>query len=158
MEKEKKIREDLKKIEEKRKLMEEEEKDNNKIIQLGQSVNDTTLIEQVVKNDKRIQCCFCLENKSESVFIPCGHRCVCFRCGEIIKEFQRKKIDQSEEEEDEEELNNKLKNYQQIVAIRKKKKELYNSLPFKANNSNNKLHSNKSSRGHLKKEVNKIKN
>ena len=57
-----------------------------------------------------------------------------------------------------EELNNKLKNYQQIVAIRKKKKELYNSLPFKANNSNNKLHSNKSSRGNLKKEVNKIKN
>ena len=50
------------------KLIENCEKDNNKIIQLGQSVNDTTMIEQVVKNEVRIQCCFCLENKSESVF------------------------------------------------------------------------------------------
>ena len=57
-----------------------------------------------------------------------------------------------------EELNNKLKNYQQIVAIRKKKKELYNSLPYRSNNSNNKCNSNKSLRGNLKKEVNKLKN
>ena len=62
---------------------------------------------------------------------------------------QKMKILKKEKEE----LNNKLKNYQQIVAIRKKKKELYNSLPFKSNNSNNKCHSNRSSRGNLKKEV-----
>ena len=79
-------------------LIEKGEKDNNKIIQLGQSVNDTTLIEQVVKNDKRIQCCFCLENKSESVFIPCGHRCVCFRCGEIIMKSQNKRCPICQEE------------------------------------------------------------
>ena len=80
------------------KLIENCEKENHKIIQLGQSVNDTTLIEQVVKNDTRIQCCFCLENKSESVFIPCGHRCVCFRCGEIIMKSQNKKCPICQEE------------------------------------------------------------
>ena len=74
------------------------ENDNNKIIQLGQSVNDTTMLEQVVKNDERIQCCFCLENKSESVFIPCGHRCVCFKCGEIIMKSQNKKCPICQEE------------------------------------------------------------
>ena len=80
------------------KLIENCEKDNNKIIQLGQSVNDTTMIEQVVKNEVRIQCCFCLENKSESVFIPCGHRCVCFRCGEIIMKSQNKRCPICQEE------------------------------------------------------------
>ena len=80
------------------KLIENEEKENNKIIQLGQSVNDTTMIEQVIKKDERIQCCFCLENKSESVFIPCGHRCVCFRCGEIIMKSQNKKCPICQEE------------------------------------------------------------
>ena len=79
------------------KLIENEDKDN-KIIQLGQSVNDTTMIEQVIKNDERIQCCFCLENKSESVFIPCGHRCVCFRCGEIIMKSQNKRCPICQEE------------------------------------------------------------
>ena len=79
-------------------LLENEEKDNNKIIQLGQSVNNTTMIDQVVKNDGRIQCCFCLENKSESVFIPCGHRCVCFKCGEKIMKSQNKKCPICQEE------------------------------------------------------------
>ena len=61
-------------------------------------MNDTTMIEQVIKKDERIQCCFCLENKSESVFIPCGHRCVCFRCGEIIMKSQNKKCPICQEE------------------------------------------------------------
>ena len=75
------------------------ENDNNKkMIQLGQSVNDTTMIEQVIKSDERIQCCFCLENKSESVFIPCGHRCVCFKCGEIIMKSQNKRCPICQEE------------------------------------------------------------
>ena len=75
------------------------ENDNNKkMIQLGQSVNDTTMIEQVIKSDERIQCCFCLENKSESVFIPCGHRCVCIKCGEIIMKSQNKRCPICQEE------------------------------------------------------------
>ena len=75
------------------------ENDNNKkMIQLGQSVNDTTMIEQVIKSDERIQCCFCLENKSESVFIPCGHRCVCTKCGEIIMKSQNKRCPICQEE------------------------------------------------------------
>ena len=73
------------------KLIENEEKDSNKVIQLGRSINNSTMIEQVVKNDERIQCCFCLENKSESVFIPCGHRCVCFDCGNAIIKSKNKK-------------------------------------------------------------------
>ena len=80
------------------KLIENEEKDNHKLIQLGQSVNDTTMIEQIIKKDKRIQCCFCLENRSESVFIPCGHRCVCFKCGEIIMKSQNKRCPICQEE------------------------------------------------------------
>ena len=73
------------------KLLETDEKNNRKVIQLGQSVNNTTMIEQVTAKDQRVQCCFCLENKSESVFIPCGHRCVCFKCGEVIMKSQNKK-------------------------------------------------------------------
>jgi protein neuralized len=73
------------------KLLETDEKNNRKIIQLGQSVNNTTMIEQVTTKDQRVQCCFCLENRSESVFIPCGHRCVCFKCGEVIMKSQNKK-------------------------------------------------------------------
>ena len=80
------------------KLIENEDKENNKIIQLGQSVNNTTMLEQVIKNEGRIQCCFCLENKSESVFIPCGHRCVCFKCGEIIMKSQNKRCPICQEE------------------------------------------------------------
>jgi protein neuralized len=73
------------------KLLETDEKNIRKVIQLGQSVNNTTMIEQVTAKDQRIQCCFCLENRSESVFIPCGHRCVCFKCGEVIMKSQNKK-------------------------------------------------------------------
>ena len=56
-----------------------------------------------------------------------------------------------------EELNNKLKNYGQI-AIRKKKKDISNSLSRKQDNSNNKFYSNRSLRRITKKEINKIKN
>ena len=56
-----------------------------------------------------------------------------------------------------EELNNKLKNYGQI-AIRKKKKDISNSLSHKPDNSNNKYYSNRSLRRITKKEINKIKN
>ena len=53
-------------------------------------------------------------------------------------------------------LNNKLKNYQQIVAIRKKKKEISNSLPHKPNISSNKAHSNKSNKHQLNKMKSKM--
>ena len=56
-----------------------------------------------------------------------------------------------------EELNNKLKNYQQIVAIRKKKKDISNSLPHKLNISTNENDSYKGIRCQVKKEI-KIKN
>ena len=75
-----------------------ENEDNKKVIQFGQSINNTTMIDQVVKIDGRIQCCFCLENKSESVFIPCGHRCVCFKCGEKIMKSNNKKCPICQEE------------------------------------------------------------
>jgi hypothetical protein len=78
------------------KLIENDEK--NKIIQVGQSINNSTMIEQVMSPDGRIQCCFCLENKSESVFIPCGHRCVCFKCGETIMKSPNKKCPICQEE------------------------------------------------------------
>ena len=57
---------------------------------------------------------------------------------------------------EQQELNNKLKNYQQIVAFRKKKKEISNSLPHKPNSSNNKAHSNKSNKHQLNKMKSKI--
>ena len=31
-----------------------------------------------------------MTNERESVFVPCGHRCVCYQCGlEIIKKFNK---------------------------------------------------------------------
>ena len=54
------------------------------------------------------------------------------------------------------ELNNKLKNYQQIVAIRKKKKEISNSLPHNPNSSSNKTRSHKSNKHQLNKMKSKI--
>ena len=54
-----------------------------------------------------------------------------------------------------EELNNKLKNYKQIVEIRKKKKDLNNSISYKPKSSNGKVSMNKTSREGLKKGINK---
>ena len=54
------------------------------------------------------------------------------------------------------ELNNKLKNYQQIAAIRKKPKEISNSLPHKPNSSSNKTRSHKGNKHQLNKMKSKI--
>ena len=54
------------------------------------------------------------------------------------------------------ELNNKLKNYQQIVAIKKMKKEISNSLPHKPNSSSIKIRSNKNNKHQLNKMKSKI--
>ena len=80
------------------KLIEDENCGNFKISQLGQTLSNLTIMEQVIKKDERMQCCFCLENISESVFIPCGHRCVCFKCGEMIMKSQNKKCPICQEE------------------------------------------------------------
>ena len=56
-----------------------------------------------------------------------------------------------------EDMNNKLKNMKQIGEIKKKKKELYNSITHKPNSSYGKISMNKSSRDNFKKGINKIK-
>jgi cyclin B len=56
-----------------------------------------------------------------------------------------------------EELNNKLKNYKQIVEIRKKKKEISNSLPHKPNSSTGKISTNINSREQFRKGIHKFK-
>ena len=56
-----------------------------------------------------------------------------------------------------EELNNKLKNYKQIVEIRKRKKEMSNSLPHKPNSSTGKINSNITSRDQFRKGIHKFK-
>ena len=42
------------------------------------------------EKEVRTQCCFCLSKISESVFIPCGHRCVCYDCGMEIMSKKKK--------------------------------------------------------------------
>ena len=54
-----------------------------------------------------------------------------------------------------EEMNNKLKNIKQIADIKKKKKELYNSITHKSSSSNGKLTMNKISGEQYKKDINK---
>lgn len=50
----------------------------------------------LIKGDQReqldgnIQCCLCLEKAAVSVFIPCGHRCVCYECGTKIMDTSKK--------------------------------------------------------------------
>ena len=56
-----------------------------------------------------------------------------------------------------EEMNNKLKNIKKIEELKKKKKELHNSLPYKPNSSNGKININKSSTEQFKKGISKIK-
>jgi hypothetical protein len=56
-----------------------------------------------------------------------------------------------------EEMNNKLKNIKKIEELKKKKKELHNSLPYKPNSSNGKITMNKSSTEQFKKGITKIK-
>ena len=56
-----------------------------------------------------------------------------------------------------EELNNKLKNYKQIVEIRRKKKEISNSLPHKPNSSTGKINTNINSRDQFRKGIHKFK-
>lgn len=48
--------------------------------------------EVLVTNQKSeiSQCSLCLSKQSESVFIPCGHRCVCLECGELVMSTSRK--------------------------------------------------------------------
>ena len=61
---------------------------NNKIIEEEESDD----------SDEKDLCCICMENKSESVFVPCGHRCVCFNCGDNIIKSQNKKCPICQEE------------------------------------------------------------
>ena len=63
---------------------------NNKIIEEEESDDD--------EEDEKDLCCICMENKSESVFVPCGHRCVCFNCGDNIIKSQNKKCPICQEE------------------------------------------------------------
>lgn len=62
--------------------------------------NNNKLIEEEESDDsdEKDLCCICMENKSESVFVPCGHRCVCFGCGESIIKSNNKKCPICQEE------------------------------------------------------------
>ena len=55
------------------------------------NINYNVINEKKNNNDDNDRCCICLENKNESVFIPCGHRCVCFDCGSAIMKSKKKK-------------------------------------------------------------------
>ena len=46
--------------------------------------------EQREQREERTQCSMCLEKPSQSVFIPCGHRCVCWECGRKVMETSKK--------------------------------------------------------------------
>ena len=62
---------------------------NNKIIEEDESDDS---------DEEKDLCCICMENKSESVFVPCGHRCVCFVCGDNIIKSKNKKCPICQEE------------------------------------------------------------
>ena len=62
------------------------------------SINDKNIINEEDDIDDKELCSICMENKSESVFIPCGHRCVCFNCGDKIINSQNKKCPICQEE------------------------------------------------------------
>jgi hypothetical protein len=43
--------------------------------------------EDTIKHLQKLEksyCVVCLSNEAESVFAPCGHRCVCLDCGKNI--------------------------------------------------------------------------
>ena len=58
--------------------------------QIADSQNNLNNILQMKQKEERTQCCFCLSKISESVFIPCGHRCICYSCGKEIMEKKKK--------------------------------------------------------------------
>ena len=47
----------------------------------SQFKSEQTEFEQKVMENKYIQeCMICHNNRKESIFFPCGHRCVCYNC------------------------------------------------------------------------------
>ena len=57
----------------------------------NQLTSSAMILEQAKEKEERTMCCFCLSKISESVFIPCGHRCVCYECGTKIMKDGKKK-------------------------------------------------------------------
>lgn len=34
-------------------------------------------------------CCVCMDNRKDAVLVPCGHRCLCVKCGDLLKSRRR---------------------------------------------------------------------
>ena len=65
----------------------DEESENESQIE---NKKDNNYNEQREQREERTQCSMCLEKPSQSVFVPCGHRCVCWECGRRVMETSKK--------------------------------------------------------------------
>lgn len=69
-------------------LMESQMKDEENGIEAEQVQQNKK--ENEKNNIPQLECLLCMDNARESVFVPCGHRCVCYSCGESIMNKYKK--------------------------------------------------------------------
>lgn len=53
-----------------------------------QIIEDNEPIQQNINLDKIYEiyeCCICMDNESNMIFVPCGHLCICMICADTIR-------------------------------------------------------------------------